>query len=958
MSAIIEKFIRLKQAQPGNREKTGFEYSFGMPREELNRITPMHPHVLRILSQIEFAIHLSQAEGGAYEGHIEAAIDALQADMEREGCLTRQAAERAEASLDALREPAKAYTVLCAAHAHIDMNWMWGWHETVAATLDTFRTMLQLMEEYPEFTYSQSQASVYKIVEDFDPDMMTRIRQRVEEGRWEITASTWVENDKNMPCTEALVRHNLYTKQYLREHWGVSPDSLRIDFAPDTFGHGRDMPEIAAAAGVRYCYHCRAFDGPAYLYRWRARSGKELLMYREPYWYNSGILPHVGIGAPDICATYGMKTALIVYGVGNHGGGPTRRNIEQVLEMNRWPVFPRIRFGTFGEFFEAAEAVRGTLPVVEQELNHFAPGCFSTQSRIKLGNRQGEALLKSAEAQAAIARTLTGSAYRSRAFERAWQNVLFTHFHDILTGSCVQETREHAMGLYQEAFAVANTERGNAMRAIAERIDTSAIAEEGCVARAQSEGAGVGHGLAQFRVPTGYRAAGLTHVFHVFNPAAFAQRQVVELTVWDWQGDMARIEFTDGEGQVVRHQLLDSEYQRYWDHQYFRVLIDARLPAMGYDTYVLRQRAAEAYPVFRHPDRRCSYPLDRPVVLENAQLRATFDSKHLRLLSLIEKQSGREMIDPEKGAGFRFIEEDPAQSSAWTIGRYVQVDPLHRNVRVKSVTVGEGLLRQCIEYEQLIRGESKMTVRLWLDDCQAALVYDVSVDWHEIGTDKRLVPQLNFAAALPQGTAGYHFDTPGGVLSRKPEAIDVAANSFAAALPAQGKGLLLTSNCKYGFRAYEDTLALTLIHAPASPDPYPERGIHSIRLVLAVTDPTPKAMVDLAFSLNCLPAALTRRPAKGTLPQRAEHLRLDSEGIVLTGCKAEEQGEGVILRLHEIAGTGGDAVIQLPKPAVSAELVDTLEQPDTASTAKVSVEGPELRVHLDAHALQAVLIKF
>ncbi len=957
MATLLDKYLRLKTTQPGNREKTGFEYSFGMPREEQHYITPMLPHVTRILSQIEFAIHLSELNTHRYDATIDAAIDQLQADTDAEGSISRASAQRAEASLASLGDAAKAYTVLCAAHAHIDMNWMWGWHETVASTLDTFRTMLQMMDEYPEFTFSQSQASVYKIVEDFDPAMMARIRRRVEEGRWEITASTWVENDKNMPGTEAMVRHNLYTKQYLREHWGVSPDALSIDFAPDTFGHGRDMPEIAAAGDVRYCYHCRAYDGPHFLYRWRARSGKDLIMYREPYWYNSAILPHVGIGAPELCATYGMKTALIVYGVGDHGGGPTRRDIEQIIEMNTWPIFPHIRFGTFGAFFAAAEGIRDTLPVVEQELNHFAPGCFTTQSRIKLGNRQSEALLRDAEVASAIAYTLTDAPYQARSFERAWQNVLFTHFHDILTGSCVQDSREHAMGLYQEAFAVANTQRSNAMRAIMERIDTSSIAEEGTVGRAQSEGAGVGHGLTAFRVPTNYRAAGLTHVFHVFNPAPHAQRQMVELTVWDWQGDMARIQFTTGNGAAVRHQLLDKEYQRYWDHQYFRVLIEADLPALGYDTFVLRQKGAESYPIFRHPEKRSSYPQDYPVVLENALLRAEFDSKHLRLISLIDKQSGQEMIDTQRGAGFRFIEEDPRHANAWAIGRYAQVDPMTRNVRLKSIATGEGLLRQSVEFEQLIRGESKITARVWLDDGASALVYDLSVDWHEIGTDKRFVPQLNFAAALP-GAAHYLFDTPGGILERKSEGIDVAANSFASAVPEKGKALLLTSNCKYGFRAHDDQLALTLIHAASSPDPYPERGIHAIRLSLAVTDSAPKAMADLAFALNHLPAAMTRRPGKGTLPMRAEHLRLDSQGIVLSGCKVAEEGGDMILRLLEIAGTGSEAVITLPKRPVSAHAVGTMEQPVSHTGAQLHVEGDTLRVRLDAYALQAIRVRF
>jgi len=113
------------------------------------------------------------------------------------------------------------------------MNWMWSWHETVAATLATFRTMLNIMDEYPDFCFSQSQASVYKIVEDFEPEMMDRIKGRIDEGRWEITASAWVETDKNMPNTESMIRHIQYTKNYLRDSWDIDPASLEVDFSPE-----------------------------------------------------------------------------------------------------------------------------------------------------------------------------------------------------------------------------------------------------------------------------------------------------------------------------------------------------------------------------------------------------------------------------------------------------------------------------------------------------------------------------------------------------------------------------------------------------------------------------------------------------------------------------------------------------------------------------------------------------
>jgi len=152
-----------------------------------------------------------------------------QRGVSRDGKPVKEAALAAEEALLPMSAAVKSYTLHCVAHAHIDMNWMWGFPETAAVTMDTFRTMLDLMKEYPQFTFSHSQASTYRIVEKHDPEMLAEIKARVKEGRWEVTASTWVEADKNMPNGESLARHALYTKRYLSDLLGVDPDDLSLD---------------------------------------------------------------------------------------------------------------------------------------------------------------------------------------------------------------------------------------------------------------------------------------------------------------------------------------------------------------------------------------------------------------------------------------------------------------------------------------------------------------------------------------------------------------------------------------------------------------------------------------------------------------------------------------------------------------------------------------------------------
>ena len=165
--------------------------------------------------QLKFAEHLCELHPGDAPGW-RPVIDkarARVAETLEAGCLDNipHAVAEAEAVLEPLSAMAKSYTVHCVGHGHIDMNWMWSWPETVAITVDTFATVLRLMDEYPAFKFSQSQASIYAIAEQYAPELLERIAQRVREGRWEVTASHWVECDKNMPGSEALCRQLLYT---------------------------------------------------------------------------------------------------------------------------------------------------------------------------------------------------------------------------------------------------------------------------------------------------------------------------------------------------------------------------------------------------------------------------------------------------------------------------------------------------------------------------------------------------------------------------------------------------------------------------------------------------------------------------------------------------------------------------------------------------------------------------
>ena len=949
MSSLPEKFTKLKMSVGGNREVFQYEDTFGMPKEEQAHITRPNRANTRIISELEFAIKLSKLRNGEFDLLLDKTLDFLLAAMDADGVLTNRVCLQAEEMLAPMERVAKEYEVILVGHAHIDMNWMWSYNETVAATLATFHTVLDIMNQYPDFRFSQSQAAVYKIVEEFDPEMMEEIKARIAEGRWEVTATAWVEPDKNMPNTESMLRHIQYTREYLTDVWGAK--DFEVDFVPDTFGHHANVPEIDTFGGVKYFYHCRGLSEEYVLYRYRAPSGNEVLAYREPNWYNGAITPHIGASLLDIldhCG--GLKTGLTVYGVGDHGGGPTRRDVERALEMMQWRIYPRLHFGTMHEFFHKAEQVREKLPVVEHEVNYFAPGCYTTQSRIKRGNRRLEASFADTEALSAMANYWNGFLPASEKMREAWRDVLFTHFHDILTGSCVQDSREHAMGLYQHSSAVSGSQAQKALGSICDAIDTSSVEVDLDAYDSQSEGAGCGYGLAWFRgVPSPERGSGKVRIFHLFNTLTEERCQVTEITVWDWVGDLRRIQVKDFLGNAVPFQLVDHELQKYWDHQYFRILVDTSVPALGYTTITLSQMEAEEYLVYLQTRERVSQFYD-DYVLDNGIIRAVIDSRSGRLTSLIDISSGKEMIADGESAGLQFVQTEAMTSKAGQIGRTISEFPVAKCVQLKKMT--DGPLRIQINASYQV-ASSKVDVVYTLDRHSNAVKVDLNIDWHEIGAET--IPVLTYRLPVAYEVDSYQYDIPAGVVRRGETHNDVPGLQYGMAIPMNGaSGAMLACDSKYGYRGEKNSLTLTLINSSTSPDPYPERGIQQVAVYVGVSDCKSKRAGDTATGYMHPVLYQTGYRHPGKFPMRNSFASVVSDGIIVSGVSVCRDG-AYSVRVYEASGSLSKGKLVFNKLIRKASATNLLGEEQEAG---LRVSGEKVEFQVPAYRLLEIKLYF
>ena len=883
----------------------------------------------RIISQLVYAQKLSKISNNKYDTLIEKAIYYITSNIDTNEFIKEKIVLETEKIIKDISKEAKKYKMICVAHAHIDMNWMWDYSETVAITLDTIRTMLELMKEYPDFKFSQSQASIYRIIEKYDKEMLEEVKKRVKENRFEVTASTWVEADKNMPNGESHARHILYTKKYLKELFNIKNDSLLLDFEPDTFGYNQNIAEILSKGGVKYYYHCRGYEGHN-IYRHVSKSGSSIIVYREPLWYNAKIDENIAIHVPEFCQRNSISTMLKVYGVGNHGGGPTRRDIEKLIDMSSWPVFPTITFGTYKEFFNTLDKINEKLPIIKEEGNFIFTGCYTTQTRIKLANRISEVKLNEAESFSSISTIFSNDKYPQKEYESAWRKTLFNQFHDILPGSGTVETREYALGQFQQICAITNTNASSAIRNIASKIDTTKLLiKEQIIKDTTSEGAGVGYALNKFSLPQTERGRGKTRIFHLFNSSRYHKREIVELTIWDFEGDKERIEFKDSLDNKIEHQIIKNKKNDYWNHTYMTVLVKADVLPYGYNTYVMREKETEEILIKWPNDPRVRK--NEELILENPFVKATFNNISMEIISLIDKETKIELVDSNKPTGiFRIIDEDDSKGmTAWVIGRYSNITNINQNIRIVDTHICSNSLKQWIEYEVKFR-KSKLKIIVSLDLNSTRLDYNVECDWQEISKKGQFIPQLNFYLPLGYKCNNYIYDIPFGTITRKDMDLDVPANSFIVAIPNKGnKTLMLVSNSKYGFRGTNNNMALTLIRSSYDPDPYPDNGINKFKLAIDIVDSESSSqLIKRAYNYNNPIRFISGTIHEGSLPLSKSFMAIEKGNVSISSVKMVEDCKAnnkMIIRVYETEGNNEETIIRFERTPKKSYFVDINE---------------------------------
>ncbi len=791
------------------------------------------------------------------------------------------------ARADNLRQAMKGDTIHAVGNAHIDMAWLWRWPETVQVCEQTFRQALAFMQVDSAFTYAQSQAQAYEWMARYHPDVLEGIKAMVKRGQWLVVGGMWVEPDCNLPSGEALVRQVLYGKRYLRETLGVD---VRVAWTPDTFGYAWTLPQIYKKSGINYFVTTKLWwndtTPPEHqLFWWESPDGSRILTVIPRSYVEDLDQERTMRNLRDFSQATGVRHLLVLYGVGDHGGGPTQQMLARFDHMANINLYPTIIKSSPEAFFHAVEK-EAHLPTVRNELYlQTHRGTYTTQGAVKRQNRQMEAVLETAEKLV----TFAPVPYPAQELRSAWRGVLFNQFHDILPGSSIPEVYRDAHALYDSCRAIAEAVLDSALATLCAKVDT--------------------------------RGEGFPMV--VFNPLSWERNDVAWVRVPASMLERAWVA-VDAEG--TPHAVQPHE-----DGLLFEV---SGVPGMGYKVFWLRPGEGVRWP---------DAPRAQRWMLANGQWQVRFDADSGELLSVQDTKSGCEFL-AGPGNQLQFFEDLPAEYDAWNIGytgREWRTDP-----KAHMEVVAQGPVRATMRVVRTF-GSSRFVQDISLYRRMPRMDIDTRADWHEshILAKVAFPVAVSGRAATYEIPYGWIRRPTVPITPAEKAMFEVPAQKWIDLTDEEGgAGVSLLNDAKYGHDVHGSVMRMTLLRSPKSPDPQADMGEHRFVYSLYPHRGTWQQAEThrRAWELNYPLRVVLTKAHRGPLGTRGALVVVEgSAGVMLSAVKQAEEGNGLILRLCELFGERTPVTLRFRQEVREAWETDLLEQRTKALPAArraVSVE--------------------
>jgi alpha-mannosidase len=746
-------------------------------------------------------------------------------------------------------------------NAHIDVIWLWKWEEGIEEIRATFASALDRIKEHGEFIFTSACAYYYSLVEQTDPSLFNRIREAVQSGRWRIVGGWWLQPDCNAPAGESFVRQGLYGQRYFKEKFGRT---ATVGYNVDSFGHNGSLPQILNKSGLDSYVFMRPGaaekDLPSDLFMWEGIDGSRLFAARLLQPYNSeadwgeGLKLKIG-ELKEVVKQEGSR--MCFYGVGNHGGGPTKENIMTIDALRERDE--GICYSDPERFFAEARRFE-SCPVVRDELQFHAIGCYSSLSRVKKANNLTEQMLLAAEKMLALIGGGDDYEEHARSLTEGWKKVLVNQFHDSLGGCSIPDAYPKILNAYGWCQETAGRICAILLQRLAARIET-------------------------FR-------EGATVI--VWNPHPWEVSHCIEVNgvceaIHDIRGNPVPFE-------LVPTNAIVSAYSH-------ALRFTAVLPPLGYTSYKLTGHRSgldigslvNALYTRTGSNRLCSGPMELLVSRETGYISSLFDrEKNIEYL-------GKEGICPE------IIDDD---SDTWThaLPAYTGI---RRKMELESCTLVSGGV-VTVEYE-LVYKQFKSTVimRVILNGALRRADLKLRVIWNE----QRRLLKLRIPTAFSGGV--FSSEIPYGFIERTVDGREWPIQRWTACTGTTGAGLAILNDGVYSCSAEPGTINLTLLrspiyahHEPMHPRPdlhhrYVDQGEHEFHLqLLPYGEKT--AMSEFsrhALELNQMPMYTVEFVHSGDLPGEQSFCRINRDSPALISViKRSEDDDGWIIRAFESSG--------------------------------------------------------
>ncbi|KAJ1921691.1 Glycoside hydrolase, 38 vacuolar alpha mannosidase [Mycoemilia scoparia] len=788
-------------------------------------------------------------------------------------------------------------------NCHIDTAWLWPYDETKRKIARSWSTQLNHLDEYPDFMFAASQAQQFEWLKEYYPELFVRVVEKAKTGRFIPVGATWVEMDCNIPSGESLSRQFLLGQRFFEQHFG---ERSKIFWLPDTFGYSSQLPQIVRLSDAKYFFtqklswnNINVF--PHTTFRWVGLDGSWILSHMSPTeTYTASV--HVDEVLRNVSKHKDIgytNESLLLYGVGDGGGGPMEDHIERAIRLKDLDGMPQVKHGHPQDFYEHVEKNAKELVSWKGELYfELHRGTYTSQSNNKKWNRESEFLLRDSELLSVVAkhyRNADGSslfdahAYPHEEFTRLWKLVCLNQFHDVIPGSSIEMVYRDSDKMYEDILTSARAIRSKAIQSI------------------------LGDG-----------------------GASDSHDSVVVINTCGWdRNEVVAVPLPPGVSNIAQYSAIPKDNFHSMTNAYLSSDASESCTSLGYVVATNVQGTSikpigfenqtEVIPVDAYQSKD-----GKAYVLENLYIKATFDQCG-RLVSLIDRRVEREVLAGRSNQ-LQIYDDQPIFWDAWDIEIYHLEK--YRNIE-SSVVVSileSGPLVATLKVDTKISDKSQLTQYISLSATSPRLDFSNEVDWHE--AHKCL--KVEFTWDITNDFATY--ETQYGYIQRPTHRntswdmakFEVCGHKFAD-LSEYGYGVALLNDSKYGYSTEGNVMRLNLLRSPKSPDEHCDMGRHLFRYAVYPhigsfneSDVVPEAY---KFNVPMIACPVSRKtanhfdsngvqkpmepffriaPASSSSPSSSKNRNGDKDSVtnVVMDCikQSEDDPNTIVVRMYEAYG--------------------------------------------------------